>query len=95
MCKYGEKDNERNSNRLLQDKVHINFIYSHLIGNLNGSARGKQFDEMQSGKVGRGSDDLQVCMPVNVSIKWKDTKIQRNFQSLNKKIEKDTPSTST
>ena len=68
MCKYGEKANGKNSNRILQDKVHIKFIQPHLIGNLNGLERGTHFDEMQSGKVGRGSDDLQVCMPVNVSI---------------------------
>ena len=68
MCKYGEKANGENSNRLLQDKVHTNFMHPHLIGKLNGSAGGKQFDEMRSGKVGRGSYDLQVCMLLNVSI---------------------------
>ena len=52
MCKYGEKANRKKSNRLLQDKVHINFIQPHLIGKLNGSARGKLFDEMQSRNVG-------------------------------------------
>ena len=68
MCKYGEKANGKDSNRLLQDKVHRNFIHPHVIGKLNGSARGRQFDEMQSDKVGRFSYDLQLCMPLNVSI---------------------------
>ena len=68
MCKYGEMANGKNSNRLLQDKVHINFIQPHLIGKLNGSAGGRHFDEMQSSKVGRCLDDLQLCMPVNVRI---------------------------
>ena len=40
MCKYGQKANGKNSNRLLQDKVHINFIQPHLIRKLNGSTRG-------------------------------------------------------
>ena len=68
MCKYGENPNGKNSNQLLQDKAHINFIQPHLIGKLNGSAGCRQFDEMQSRKVGRGLDDIQLCMPVNVSI---------------------------
>ena len=46
MCKYGEKANGKDSNRLLQDKVHINFIQPHLIGKLNGSVGGSQFDQM-------------------------------------------------
>ena len=46
MCKYGENSNGKNSNRLLQDKVHINFIQPHLIGKLNGSVGGSQFDQM-------------------------------------------------
>ena len=68
MCKYGENANGKNSNILLQDKVHRKFIHPRLIGNLNGSPRGRQFDEVQSDKVGRVSDDLRICMPLNVSI---------------------------
>ena len=68
VCKYGENANGKNFNILLQDKVHRKFIHPRLIGNLNGSPGGRQFDEMQSDKVGRFSYDLQLCMPLNVSI---------------------------
>ena len=66
MHNYGEKDNAKNSNTLLQDKVHRNFIHPHPIRKLNGLEGGRQFDEMQLGKVGKGSENLQVCMIVNV-----------------------------
>ena len=46
ICKYGENANGKISNRLLQDKVHINFIQPHLIAKLNASAGGIPFDEM-------------------------------------------------
>ena len=62
-------------------KYTIFFIQPHLIGKVNGSTWGWQFDEMQLGKVGRGSYDIQVCIPLHVRIRWKDTKIHRTFQS--------------
>ena len=49
-------------------KYTIFFIQPHLIGKLNGSAGGNQFVETQSGKVGRGSYNLKLCIIIMVSI---------------------------
>jgi hypothetical protein len=62
VCKSGKNWNDK----LQEDESGGNSIEAQVVRELNDPKGCRQFDEPQTGTVGRGSDDLQVGMPVNV-----------------------------